>query len=569
MHPIVLLNRRKLFLGGLRRKRMDAESLGYNELEILEALSKEGCPVCSILADSDQRYFFWFLHEGHLEPTVLREVTRSLGFCVAHADYLIQSGAVGSELASVHHHLARELRSILAAHLGRRNRKVDPKTILGKGGQCPACRSRDDRADRTAFFLSKLINDPSSAHQYVDPGVLCIPHLRQVAPLLNEATLAHVLTIHEGALKHSTLDVNRLPPGEASKMQSQIITALRQTVGHDMGLGNFLPLPGDLSEPPSFDILQNLRQYILRTDICPICLAVGQAWLTWTAWLEAATQRVENTEDVLPTCGEHVWALLRFAGPTLVHRTVKKALDGSLAQIRLALSKLQEEPTRVISKRALIRMGRDALAQDFLCPVCGHLGTIRDRVLLLLFVLLGNRRQRDNFEEGFGLCSGHFRSALALNPEPWLLDFLCQAQKTKLSLIQWETEEYSRKSAWEARPKPKGMEQVQIGRNLGELQALALKTTTYWQKPLCGRCAGNDSPQRCRLHLIEEISQGMMSDPSPHASLVDSIAEHIKTHARSFRYEYHGTQTEEDTAALISAVGWCSGWQTFLSIVGL
>ncbi len=449
----------RLVLGGIRRKRTDAASVGYNELEILEALSKEGCPVCAILTESDQRYFFWFLNESHLEPTVLRELTRSLGFCAAHAEYLIETRAVGAEIASVHHYLAREIGSILAGRLGRRNREVDPERILGKVGPCPACRSRDDRAERTAFFLSKLIDDPSASRQYGAPGVLCVPHLRMVAANLSDASLVNVLSVNEGALKRSTSDLEQLPVGEASRLEPRIITALRQTVGHDRGLGNFLPLPGGLPEPSSPDMLESLSQNILRPDFCPVCLALGQAWLIRTAWLEAAAKKGENTEDLLPTCGEHVWSMLRFAGPPLVYRTAKKALDGALAQIGLALSKLQGEPTRMISKKALIRTGREALAQDLLCPVCGHLRTMRDRVLLLLFTLLGRRRQRDNFEEGAGLCLTHFRSALALNPEPWLLDFLCRAQKTKLSLVHWETEEYSRKSSWGGRPEPKGMEQ--------------------------------------------------------------------------------------------------------------
>ncbi len=110
-------------------------------------------------------------------------------------------------------------------------------------------------------------------------------------------------------------------------------------------------------------------------------------------------------------------------------------------------------------------------------------------------------------------------------------------------------------------------ERVRKGRDLSELRALARKTSPYWQKGVCGRCAGNDSAQRCRRHLRQEISRGVITDLSPHAALVDDIAKHIKIYARSFCHGYHGTETDEDMAALISAVGWCSGWETFLSIV--
>jgi len=116
-------------------------------------------------------------------------------------------------------------------------------------------------------------------------------------------------------------------------------------------------------------------------------------------------------------------------------------------------------------------------------------------------------------------------------------------------------------------PGKAGEDRIEKGRDLSELQALARKTARYWQKAVCGRCAGNGSFQKCRRHLIEELSQGVKTDLSTHAALVDDIAKHIKIYAKSFCFGYHGTETDEDVAALISAVGWCTGWKTFLSIV--
>ena len=110
-------------------------------------------------------------------------------------------------------------------------------------------------------------------------------------------------------------------------------------------------------------------------------------------------------------------------------------------------------------------------------------------------------------------------------------------------------------------------ERALIGRDLNALQDLAVKTAAYWEKALCGRCAGTDSPQRCRKHLVEELSRGEITDLSPHVSLVNHIEAHMRMYNRSFCHGYHGTDTDEDRAALISAVGWCSGWKTLLSIV--
>lgn len=112
-----------------------------------------------------------------------------------------------------------------------------------------------------------------------------------------------------------------------------------------------------------------------------------------------------------------------------------------------------------------------------------------------------------------------------------------------------------------------GPELLEKGRDLTEIQTFAKKTYHYWEKTVCGRCAENSSTHRCRRHLIESLSQGHVSDLSFHGNVVDYIARHIKTYMLSFRWENRGTETVEDMAALISAVGWCSGWKTLFSIM--
>lgn len=108
---------------------------------------------------------------------------------------------------------------------------------------------------------------------------------------------------------------------------------------------------------------------------------------------------------------------------------------------------------------------------------------------------------------------------------------------------------------------------VQQGRDLSELLGLARRTEPHWRKSVCGTCAGTASNRRCREHLIEDESMGLADDIPAHSALVNYISAHLVKYARSFQFQYKGSQTEEDTAALISAVGWCSGWGLFLSIM--
>ena len=52
-----------------------------------------------------------------------------------------------------------------------------------------------------------------------------------------------------------------------------------------------------------------------------------------------------------------------------------------------------------------------------------------------------------------------------------------------------------------------------------------------------------------------------------HRQLVTDIAHRLSIYAQSFQVEFRHTRTDEDLAALISAVGWCSGWSVFLSLM--
>lgn len=118
-------------------------------------------------------------------------------------------------------------------------------------------------------------------------------------------------------------------------------------------------------------------------------------------------------------------------------------------------------------------------------------------------------------------------------------------------------------------PESKGMARTEVierGRDVTELLNLARKTEKYWEKAICGRCAKNGSVQRCRRHLIEDASMGLIDTVLTHSALVEYIFRHLSLYYRSFRLEFQGTETEEDRAALISAVGWCSGWGIFLLI---
>jgi hypothetical protein len=72
-------------------------------------------------------------------------------------------------------------------------------------------------------------------------------------------------------------------------------------------------------------------------------------------------------------------------------------------------------------------------------------------------------------------------------------------------------------------PESRGMvrpDLVSRGQDATELLVFALTTRDHWQTKVCGRCLGNGSRPRCRRHLIEDASRGMVSGFSEHRDLL-------------------------------------------------
>ncbi len=110
---------------------------------------------------------------------------------------------------------------------------------------------------------------------------------------------------------------------------------------------------------------------------------------------------------------------------------------------------------------------------------------------------------------------------------------------------------------------------VKQGRDLTQFRLLAARTQAFWGNRVCGSCTNTDSPLRCRIHLIAELSSGHASDIAFHRDALVNIVERIRRYARSFQFEFQGTRTYEDEAALIEAVAWCCGWETFFALLSI
>ena len=100
------------------------------------------------------------------------------------------------------------------------------------------------------------------------------------------------------------------------------------------------------------------------------------------------------------------------------------------------------------------------------------------------------------------------------------------------------------------------------------LEAFAHETLVHWRQFVCRSCGPNAHGPLCRVHLIGDHELGLIEEIRVERAFLGSIARHLMRYLRSIRLSERDTRTAEDQAALIEAVGWCSGWGGLLVVIG-
>jgi hypothetical protein len=105
------------------------------------------------------------------------------------------------------------------------------------------------------------------------------------------------------------------------------------------------------------------------------------------------------------------------------------------------------------------------------------------------------------------------------------------------------------------------------GRDAGELRNFAGKLEPIWRDSVCRDCSGHESsataPNRCRQHLLAAIKERVAIDMAAQGDLLQDLSARLCRYERSF-LAGGPKVSDQDRAALITAVGWCSGWRPVL-----
>jgi 8-oxo-dGTP pyrophosphatase MutT (NUDIX family) len=122
-----------------------------------------------------------------------------------------------------------------------------------------------------------------------------------------------------------------------------------------------------------------------------------------------------------------------------------------------------------------------------------------------------------------------------------------------------------------ANPRGRGLltvAELAKAKDVSSLRSLAEGSAQFWASDCCPHCInGATHGHLCRRHLIEALDIGTPSNlDADHRHLVNVLAR-LENFAWSFSWDFRGIDGPEDRAALISAIGWCSGWSSLGAII--
>ncbi|MGQ9699777.1 MAG: hypothetical protein ACUVQS_01710 [Candidatus Bipolaricaulaceae bacterium] len=449
--------------------------------EVAAKLKEAGCLFCRERSQAEDRFFVWYLAENYLFPESIHRMVAARGFCPRHTRVFLQKG-IPSTIAYVYRVLAAaaadQVREVEAAlHGARRLREVGD--LLIPTGACPACAQEEDHSAYLRHLVASTLAAPEVRAALVAHPTVCLPHFRELAPVLHRDGLLFVARSLRNQLEARELD------------RSLVWGAMREgwpgpAPGPEREQARAERLSGGWS--PTADLLRRL----VSATACPVCRAEAAATARYVAWLsqEILAAPPYQWENALWLCPEHGWRFATTGDPEAVARlseAVQALWRERLEKLATALEgmprggfirrwvqipeRLRARPDSSVARRLLaalkealvpprwaVAAHRERELRTSPCPLCRHLAVVAERTCDLLVRGLGDPAVRAAYEGGSGLCMRHLPLALSLARRAAEAAVLVHTARVRLEMVEWELEEFLRKQNWLVRYELTGVE---------------------------------------------------------------------------------------------------------------
>lgn len=163
--------------------------------ELLDALQAGGCALCRLGRRAGSRYLKMLNDEGVNDPGLRRALQEAQGLCHRHAWQWTQRRGSPLGVAIVYRHLLGDLTAALEKQAQTRiNVRRKPQNIPTGLAPCPVCTAENEAVTRYGQTILARLAHPDLATAYDAAGGLCLPHLRHLLALADDAQARTLLS---------------------------------------------------------------------------------------------------------------------------------------------------------------------------------------------------------------------------------------------------------------------------------------------------------------------------------------------------------------------------------------
>ena len=403
------------------------------------------CAVCETFAHCDTEYLARAFGESRRFAATSEAVTDTLGLCPRHGAILLSQAHLSSGIVHVFRDAIPRMIPLLAEEFIHEDRVQ--QVFFGASNACPACAHGNRVVSRHAGRLARQFSSARNQAQRRWLDSLCIRHFQIVTDALKPdirmaAFRQYVDTLERAARtkrlrSRRALDALPLEHGAAALHPALELIA-----------GRRVPEPYHNGDAIA-EVLQRcptLAEGIAYAEACPICLELDRARRRWIHDVPVAAEFRQIGWLFFPTCPEHLWTVVRLGDPKLTAIVVTHALHVAIGHIQQEIAALvraaeiEEELAQEAAgiARSGTRPGRKTEVQKPItvrptrCPGCERLAIAEDHATGSMLELLQQRKYRNAFNRGYGLCMKHFAQVYLIAPKGVLRSMLAQGQRDRL-----------------------------------------------------------------------------------------------------------------------------------------
>ncbi|HUW00408.1 MAG TPA: hypothetical protein VMV70_00320 [Gallionella sp.] len=440
------------------------------------------CPLCETAAKCDTNYFSRPFADPDIFAGTSEAISETLGFCPRHGAILLNQERLSGGVIPVIHDAVPRLRLLLAEKYLQKHQVQ--QILFGTDGACPACAYTSRVLGRQAASLARQV---SGAGDWRGPGLidtLCAGHFQMFAANLALEIRLGVLTGYAHHLEQMAQKIQAIL-GAAQDTDTWPLEDAAATLNRAFDLIGGRAAVESISSDGALDDalmpLPTLVEAIALPHVCPLCVEAERVRQRWLQNVQKSAGFGQDAWLFFPTCPEHVAAVARIGETRLTAAVVSLALDVAYRHVHKQIPtlvravNLMKEEARIKAegpevwreykrkktyrKRPVQKPeGQSEPAPRLVkCSACEWAEIAAERATDNLLKLLHEKKHRDAYSRGYGLCLKHFARVYLVAHKGAVRAMLAEDMQLRLS-------EFAR-----------GLDELACGKNTG--QDVSLKTS--------------------------------------------------------------------------------------------